>query len=137
MCDLSSAQPEGIAEANGAPRKHSRHQPYYNEGFRALRDNVFDLEPWVIFLGHLFDPLAQLGDTAPSLALIPHDRVRGEGHEHRLHVLTIDRLEVRLEWFRQLGLQRDLPLNASDPSAGPNSDRAMCSACASGFRPSG
>ena len=102
---------EVTEERNGAPRERSRHQPYYNGGFRAFRDNIFDLEPWVIFLGHLFDPLAQLGDTAPSLALILHDRVRGEGHEHRLHVLTIDRLEVRLEWFRQLRLQRDLLLN--------------------------
>src|SRR5258708_36083008 len=113
MCDLSAAQPEGIAEANGAPRERSRHQPYYNGGFRAFCDNVFDLEPWVIFLGHLFDPLAQLGDTAPSLTLIPHDLVLGEVHEHRLHVLTIVRLEVRLEGFRELRLQRDL-LSASD-----------------------
>src|SRR5258708_39249999 len=125
MCDLSAAQPEGIAEANGAPRERSRHQPYYNGGFRAFRDNVFDLEPWVIFLGHLFDPLAQLEDAAPSLPFICHDGVRGKGGEHRLHVLAIDRLEVRRKWFRQLRLQRDLLLNASDPWAERSSGRPM------------
>src|SRR5258705_1804942 len=115
VCDLSSAQPEGIAEANGPPRERSRHQPYYNGGFRAFRNNVFDLETWVIFVGHLCDPLAQLWDTAPSLALIPHDRVRGEGREHRIHVLTVDGLEVRPERFRQLRIQRDLPRRDRDP----------------------
>src|ERR1700704_3190985 len=124
MRDRSFAQPERVAEANRASWERSRYQPDDNGRSRAVLDHVLDLEPGVIFLGHLFDPLAQLGDTAPSLALILHDRVRGEGHEHRLHVLTIDRLEVRLEWFRQLRLQRDL-LNVSDPSAARSSGRPM------------
>src|SRR5258705_552698 len=109
MRDRSFAQPERVAETNRASWERSRYQPNDNGRSRTVLDHVLDLEPWVIFLGHLFDPLAQLGDTAPSLPFICHDGVRGKGGEHCLHVHTIDRLEVRRKWFRQLRLQRDLP----------------------------
>src|SRR5258706_13424485 len=125
MRDRSFAQPEGVAEANRASWKRPRYQPDDNGRSRAVLDHVLDLEPGVIFLGHFFDPLAQLEDAAPSLPFICHDGVRGERGEHRLHVLTVDGREVRLEWFRQLRLQGDLLLNASDPSVAPNSGRPM------------
>src|SRR5439155_23749211 len=97
MRDRSFAHPERVAEVNRAPRERTRYHPDNHGRCRTVLDHVLDLEPRVIFLGHLFDPLAQLEDAAPSLPFICHDGVRSERSEHRLYVLTIDRLEVRLE----------------------------------------